>query len=51
MNRQFLVNGLLSITAVSMMTGCVDDKYDLNDIDTTSRFTVDNLTVPIICRK
>lgn len=47
MNRQFLVNGLLSITAVSMMTGCVDDKYDLTDIDTTSRFTVDNLTVPI----
>ena len=47
MKRQTLVNGLLSLTAVTMMTGCVDDKYDLSDIDTTSRFTVDNLTVPV----
>lgn len=47
MKRQNLVNGLLSLTAVTMMTGCVDDKYDLSDIDTTSRFTVDNLTVPV----
>ncbi|MDE6291905.1 MAG: hypothetical protein K2M16_10275, partial [Muribaculaceae bacterium] len=47
MKRQTLVNGLLSLTVVSMMTGCVDDKYDLNDIDTTSRFTVNDLTVPV----
>lgn len=47
MKRQTLANGLLSFVAVSLMTGCVDDKYDLTDIDTTSRFTVDNLTVPI----
>lgn len=47
MKRQIMVNGLLSITAVSMMTGCVDNKYDLSDIDTTSRFTVNNLTVPV----
>lgn len=47
MKRQILVNGLLSLTAVSLMTGCVDDKYDLVNIDTTSRFTVDNLTVPV----
>lgn len=47
MKRQILVNGLLSITAVSLMTCCVDDKYDLSDIDTTSRFTVNNLTVPV----
>ncbi|MDE6379526.1 MAG: hypothetical protein K2L11_03565 [Muribaculaceae bacterium] len=47
MKRQILVNGLLSLTAVSMLTACVDDKYDLSDIDTTSRFTVDNLTVPV----
>ncbi len=47
MKRQTLVNGLLSITAVTLMTGCVDDKYDLTDIDTTSRFTVNNLTVPV----
>lgn len=27
--------------------GCIDDKYDLSDIDTTSRFTVNDLTVPM----
>lgn len=47
MKRQTLVTGLMSLTAVAVMTGCVDDKYDLTDIDTTSRFTVDNLTVPV----
>lgn len=26
---------------------CVDDNYDLSDIDTTTRVTVDNLTVPM----
>ena len=47
MKRQTLVSGLLSLTVVSFVTGCVDDKYDLSNIDTTSRFTVDNLTVPV----
>lgn len=47
MNRVFLISGLLPLTAVSLLTGCVDDKYDLSNIDTTSRFTVDNLTVPV----
>lgn len=47
MKRQTLVSGLLSLTVVTVMTGCVDDKYDLSNIDTTSRFTVDNLTVPV----
>lgn len=47
MKRQTLVNGLIAITAVSVATGCVDDKYDLSDIDTTSRFTVNDLTVPV----
>lgn len=28
-------------------SGCIDDKYDLSDIDTTSRFTVNNLVVPM----
>ncbi|MDE7096587.1 MAG: hypothetical protein K2O47_03750, partial [Muribaculaceae bacterium] len=42
-----LAKGILSIAAVSVMTGCVDDKYDLTDIDTTSQFKVNNLTVPV----
>lgn len=29
------------------LTGCVDDKYDLSDIDTTSEFTVNNLVLPV----
>ncbi|MDE5871634.1 MAG: hypothetical protein K2H22_06820, partial [Muribaculaceae bacterium] len=47
MKRQTLVKGLMCLTVVSMLTGCVDDKYDLSDIDTTSRFTVNDLTVPV----
>lgn len=46
-NRQSLTKGVLSLAALSLMTGCVDDKYDLSDIDTTSRVTVNDLTVPV----
>lgn len=28
-------------------TGCVDDAYDFNDIDTTARLTVNDLVIPI----
>lgn len=30
-----------------LMTGCTDSDYDLSDIDTTSKVTVNNLTLPI----
>lgn len=30
-----------------MLTGCIDDNYDLSDIDTTVRVPVDNLVIPI----
>lgn len=33
--------------AVPALTGCIDDKYDLSDVDTTVRVNVDNLTVPV----
>lgn len=42
-----MTSGLMSIAACSMLTGCVDDKYDLTDIDTTSQFTVKELTIPV----
>ncbi len=42
-----MVKGVLPVAVLSIATGCVDDKYDLTDIDTTSRFTVDNLTIPV----
>ena len=46
-NTNLFVKGALSLAACSIVTGCVDDKYDLTDIDTSSRVTVDNLTVPL----
>ncbi len=33
--------------AVVMLGACVDDNYSLDDIDTTTRITVDNLTLPV----
>lgn len=29
------------------MTSCVDDKYDLSDIDTTVKVDVNHLTIPV----
>lgn len=33
--------------AAVALTGCIDDKYDLSDVDTTVRVTVDDLQVPV----
>ena len=33
--------------AALLLSSCIDDKYDLADIDTTSKFKVDNLTIPV----
>lgn len=30
-----------------VLTGCIDNGYDLSDIDTTSEIKVDNLTIPV----
>lgn len=30
-----------------MLTGCVDDDYDLSDVDTTTRLSVNDLTLPV----
>lgn len=46
-NQQSLIKGVLSVSIFCMLTGCVDDKYDLKKIDATSQFKVDNLTIPI----
>lgn len=35
------------LIAAASVTSCVDDKYDLSDIDTTARIQVDNLTIPV----
>ncbi len=41
------VKGLLVAAVCCSLAGCVDDKYDLTDIDTSSRITVNDLTVPV----
>ncbi|MBO5445575.1 MAG: hypothetical protein J5995_09600 [Muribaculaceae bacterium] len=46
-DRFSFIKGCLSIAACCTLAGCVDDKYDLTDIDTTTRVTVNNLTVPV----
>lgn len=43
-NPKILLPAILLGVAV---TGCVDDNYDLSDIDTTSRFEVKDLTIPV----
>ncbi len=49
MNHLYLKMPIYGVLAVSMamLTGCVDDKYDLSDVDTNVAVSVDNLTLPI----
>lgn len=42
-----MLKGCMPLAALALATACVDSNYDLDDIDTTSRFTVKDLTVPI----
>lgn len=37
----------LGVVALTTFTGCVDDDYDLSDIDTTVQVQVNDLTLPI----
>lgn len=37
----------LPLAALTVLAGCVDNKYDLSDIDTTSRINVNDLVVPV----
>lgn len=41
--RLFLTGAL----SCAVLTGCVDDNYDLSDIDTTTRVEVNDLTLPV----
>lgn len=47
MKNPLTQKSLLVISAVLSMTSCVDNNYDLSDIDSTSRIEVKNLVVPI----
>ncbi|MDE6042601.1 MAG: DUF11 domain-containing protein [Muribaculaceae bacterium] len=44
LHHYFLPAVLAALAAVA--AGCIDDKYDLSDIDTTSKFSVKDLVLP-----
>ncbi len=37
----------LPLAAVFVLTGCMDDNYDLNDIDTTTSVPINDVTIPV----
>jgi len=45
--KQILLRGGLLLLASTSLTGCIDDNYDLSDIDTTSELSVKDLVLPI----
>lgn len=45
--KRHLVLSLAGVALLSVATSCMDDNYDLSDIDTTSKLQVDNLTIPV----
>ena len=46
LNKKIIYSPLL-LGCLLSMTSCFDDKYDLDDIDTTSAIKLDNLIVPV----
>lgn len=38
---------LAGMASCLALTACVDDKYDLSDVDTTAKFQVNDLTIPL----
>ena len=47
MKRQFLPLGSALCALSLLLTGCFDDKYNLDDIDTNAEFKVKDLVVPV----
>ncbi|MDE5712290.1 MAG: hypothetical protein K2I16_01505, partial [Muribaculaceae bacterium] len=45
--KHVLTRGALSLCALVSLSGCIDNNYDLSDIDTTSEFKIKDLIVPI----
>jgi len=44
---QFPLIAGLPLAGMLLLTGCVDENYDLSDIDTTTEMKIDNLVLPI----
>lgn len=45
--KHFFIYGGLPVLVMVSMTGCIDNDYDLSDIDTTSEFKVTDLIIPV----
>lgn len=45
--KHFLLYGGVALISMSTLTGCIDNEYDLSDIDTTTEIKVNDLTLPI----
>ena len=46
MNRN-LLKALAVLPSVWLLTGCIDDNYDLSNVDTTTRLNVTDLVLPV----
>ena len=47
MKRQHALAATAATTMTMLLTGCIDNGYDLTDIDTTSEIKVNDLTLPV----
>lgn len=47
MKKTLLLSSCVVTAFAVSLTSCIDDNYDLSDIDTTSRITVNDLTLPL----
>ncbi|MDE6392815.1 MAG: hypothetical protein K2L59_06090 [Muribaculaceae bacterium] len=42
-----LYQSAVALAALSLLTGCIDDSYDLSDVDTTTRVNINDLVIPV----
>lgn len=47
MDKIYLKKSIAFALPLLMLTGCIDDNYDLSDIDTTTRIDVKDLVIPV----
>lgn len=47
MKINYLRAGVAGVSALVLLTGCIDDNYDLSDIDTTTELKVNDLVIPV----
>lgn len=45
--RKIYLESAVAVVSLLPLTGCIDDNYDLSDIDTTSELKVTDLVVPV----